>query len=52
MYLVEKNDEYMYTFCFQHFFLVYNLHTSWHPDIIGLFKKFIFKKMYKLFLMQ
>jgi len=28
----------MYTFCFQIFFLVNNLHTSWHPDIIGLFQ--------------
>ena len=36
----------MYTFCFQIFFLVNNLHTSWHPGIIGLFKKFIFYKIY------
>ena len=42
----------VYTFCFQHFFLVNNLHTSWHPDIISLFKNFIFKKKYKLFLLQ
>jgi len=49
-HLVEKNDEYVY-FLFQHFFLVNNLqHISWHPDIIGLFKKNIFKK--KIFLLQ
>ena len=43
MYLIKH----MYTFCFQIFFLVNNLHTSWHPGIIGLFKNFIkiiFKK--------
>ena len=39
----------MNTFCFQHFFLVTsnNLHTSCDPDIIGLFKNFIFHKIYK-----
>ena len=36
----------MYTFCFQNFFLVNNLHTSWDPDISGLFKNFIFHKIY------
>jgi len=41
-----------YTFCFQHFFLVNNLRASWHPDIIGLFKYFIFKKIYILILLQ
>ena len=37
----------MYTFCFQNFFLVNNLHTSWHPDIISLFKNLIFHKEFK-----
>jgi len=43
MHLVEKKDEYVY-FLFSTFFLVYNLHTNWHPDIIDLFKNFIYKK--------
>ena len=34
----------MYTVCFQIFFLVNNLHTGWHPDIISLLKNFIFHK--------
>jgi len=38
----------MYTFCFQIFFLFNNLHTSWHPGIIGLYKNFIFYKIYFL----
>ena len=46
-HLVKKNNE-LYIFCFQNFFyLVNNLHTSSHPDIIGLFKNLIFHKIYK-----
>jgi len=49
MYLIKAigwNNVNMYTFCFQNVFLVnIYLHASWHPDIIGIFKNFIFHKI-------